>query len=241
MNRNMKKTIKTGIFVLIIIAIIIGIIVYQSVKNSNDDKNNNLNSLPALQYTEDEAQDFYTKKLIRFLNIFENDFHIKYKAITTSDDGTEKIRNEEFSKKGNDMAVYSMDDNERMVITKDYFYHINEENSLIYKFNNENNIDINMDVLFYSLEDINGAYVGNGNEELNSIKYYYEEYKMKKDNTILIKYYFDENTKIKYIKAYKDDLSVETLFEIETIENRTYDFMFNIGSDYKVVELDSEE
>ena len=234
MSKNMAKTLKVGIILLIILAIIIGIIIYN---NKKDEKKNEitLNNLPEVEYTEEEAKEFYTKKLIKYLDTFQNDFHLKYIAETTNEDGTEVVSNEEFSKKGNLAAIYYAETNQRIIIEKEYFYHIDEDNYLMYKLKNDNNLSANMDVLFYSLDSINSLFVRTGNEILNGEKYYFEEYKMEKDNTVLVRYYFDENDNIKYIKAYKENNKVQTFFTIEMLENRTYEFMFDMSDKYELV------
>lgn len=234
MSKNMAKTLKVGIILLIILAIIIGMIIYN---NKKDEKKNEitLNNLPEVEYTEEEAKEFYTKKLIKYLDTFQNDFHLKYIAETTNEDGTEVVSNEEFSKKGNLAAIYYAETNQRIIIEKEYFYHIDEDNYLMYKLKNDNNLSANMDVLFYSLDSINSLFVKTGNEILNGEKYYFEEYKMEKDNTVLVRYYFDENDNIKYIKAYKENNKVQTFFTIEMLENRTYEFMFDMSDKYELV------
>lgn len=234
MNKNMIKTLKIGIVLLIIIAIVIGIVV---LKNKENDKKNEItiNSLPDKEYTEEEAKEFYTKTLIKHLNTFQNDFHLKYIAETINEDGTKTVSNEEFSKKGDIVSIYNSDKNERIIIDDKYFYHIDEDNYVMYKLKNENNLNTNMDVLFYSLDSINNLFVKTGNEILNGEKIYFEEYKMEKDNTVLVRYYFDENDNIKYIKAYKEDEKIQTFFTIEMLENKTYDFMFDMSEKYRLV------
>ena len=53
---------------------------------------------------------------------------------------------------------------------------------------------------------INDNFVKTGNEVLNDVKYYFEEYTMDSDNSVLIRYYFDSDNNIKFIKAYKEDI-----------------------------------
>lgn len=234
MNKNMTKTLKIGIVLLVILAILILIFVFKN--NENKKKNEiTLNNLPNVEYNEEEAKEFYTKTLIKYLNTFQNDFHLKYKAETTNEDGTKVTSNEEFSKKGSLVSIYYSDKNQRLVIDKEYFYHFDEDNYFMYKLNNEGNLSTNMDVLFYTLDSINNLFVKTGNEILKGKKFYFEEYKMEKDNTVLVRYYFDENDNIKYIKAYKEDSQVQTFFTIEMLENKTYDFMFDMSDKYKLI------
>ena len=123
---------------------------------------------------------------------------------------------------------------------KDYFYHIYEDSATIYKVPITEPISTNMDVLFYSLESINDCFVKTGNEIIKEQKYYFEEYKMEKDNSVLVRYYFDNEDNLKYIKAYKENNKVQTLFEIQMLENRTYDFMFEMGDKYQHYEGELE-
>ncbi len=226
-NKKMKKTLKYALIILIIVAIIVVIALYQSNKKTEV----TLNNLPETQYTEDEAKEFYTKKLINYLDTFQNDFHMKYVAESTAEDGTVTTNNEEFSKKGDTIAIYSNDLNTRLIVEQDYFYHVYEDSATVYQVPITEPISTNMDVLFYSLESINDCFVKTGNEVLKDQTYYFEEYKMEKDNSVLIRYYFDDEDNLKYIKAYKEDSNVQTVFEIQMLENRTYDFMFDLSTD----------
>ena len=218
-NKKMKKTIKYALIILIIIAIIVVIALYQSNKKTEV----TLNNLPETQYTEDEAKEFYTKKLINYLDIFQNDFHLKYAVENTAEDGTVTTNNEEFSKKGDTIAIYSNDENTRLIVEPDRFYHVYEDSATIYEVPITEPISTNMDVLFYSLESINDCFVKTGNEVV-------------KDQT----YYFDGEDNIKYIKAYKEGSNVQSLFEIQMLENRTYDFMFEMGDKYQYYEGEVE-
>lgn len=231
MSKNMAKTLKIVIVLLIIIAIIIGIIIYINKKNEKV----SLNDLPELEYTEDEAKEFYTKTLIKHLSTFQNDFYLKYTVESISEDGTKTVTNEEFSKKGEIIAFYYPEKNQRIVIDNENFYHINENSNEIYKTENKENISNGMDILFYSLKSINNSFVKSGNEILNGEKYYFEEYTKENDKTVLLRYYFDENDNIKYIKSYKDNSRAQTFFTIEMLENRTYDFMFDMGDKYEIL------
>lgn len=236
MNKNIKKTLKCVVVILIVIAIVISIFVYKNIKKTEV----TLNNLPETQYTEDEAKEFYTKKLIKYLDTFQNDFHLKYVAENTAEDGTVTTNNEEFSQKGDAISIYSNDENTRLIVEKDYFYHIYEDSATIYKVPITEPISTNMDVLFYSLESINDCFVKTGNEIIKEQKYYFEEYKMEKDNSVLVRYYFDNEDNLKYIKAYKENNKVQTLFEIQMLENRTYDFMFEMGDKYQYYEGELE-
>lgn len=227
MNKNMKKTLKYAVIILVIIAVVIGILIYQSNKKTEV----TLNSLPETQYTEDQAKEFYTKKLIKYLDTFQNDFHMKYVVENTEEDGTATTHKEEFSKRGEAISIYSSDQNTRLIVEKDYFYHVYEDSATIYKVPIVEQIPTNMDILFYSLESINDCFVKTGNETLKDQKYYFEEYKMERDNSVLVRYYFDDEDNIKYIRAYKEGSNVQSIFEIQMLENRTYDFMFDLSTD----------
>lgn len=227
MNKNMKKALKYVVLILIIIAIIISIIVYQNNKKTEV----TLNNLPEEEYSEDEAKEFYTKKLIKYLDTFQNDFHMKYVVKNIEEDGTEITHNEEFSKRGDTISIFSNDLNTRLIVEQEYFYHIYEDSFTIYQIPITEPIPTNMDILFYSLESINDCFVKTGNEVINDQKYYFEEYKMEKDNSILVRYYFDNEDNLKYIKAYKEGSNVQSFFEVEMLENRTYDFMFDLSTD----------
>ena len=235
-NKKMKKTIKYALIILIIIAIIVVIALYKSNKKTEV----TLNNLPENQYTEEEAKEFYTKKLINYLDIFQNDFHLKYVVENTAEDGTVTTNNEEFSKKGDTIAIYSNDENTRLIVEPDRFYHVYEDSATIYEVPITEPISTNMDVLFYSLESINDCFVKTGNEVVKDQTYYFEEYKMEKDTSVLVRYYFDGEDNIKYIKAYKEGSNVQSLFEIQMLENRTYDFMFEMGDKYQYYEGEVE-
>ena len=56
-NKKMKKTIKYALIILIIIAIIVVIALYQS----NKETEVTLNNLPETQYTEEEAEEIFSK------------------------------------------------------------------------------------------------------------------------------------------------------------------------------------
>lgn len=236
MNKKMVKTLKIGVVILIIIAIIICIVI---LKNKDNERKNQvtIDNLPEVEYTEDEAKDFYTKNLIKHLDTFQNDFHIKYIAKSINEAGEELVSTEEFSKKGDRMAVYIAEDNFRIIIDKDYFYHVDENDYYIYKFKKEQNINTNMDVLFYSLKNINENFLKTGYEVLDDVKYYFEEYTMDSDDTVLIRYYFDADNNIKFIKAYKENSKVQTFMEIQMLEKIAYDFMFDMGDKYELVEV----
>ena len=236
MNKKMAKTLKIGVVILIIIAIIICVVIF---KNKENEKKNqvSIDNLPELEYTEDEAKDFYTKSLIKYLDTFQNDFHIKYIAKSINEEGEEIVSTEEFSKKGDRTAVYIEEENFRIIIDKDYFYHVDENEYYIYQFKKEQDINTNMDVLFYSLKNINDNFVKTGNEVLNDVKYYFEEYTMDSDNTVLIRYYFDSDNNIKFIKAYKEDSQVQTFIEVQMLEKKVYDFMFDMSDKYELVEV----
>lgn len=239
MNKKMVKTLKFGLIILIIVAIIICIVI---LKNKDNERKNQvtIDNLPELEYTEDEAKAFYTKSLIQHLDTFQNDFHIKYIAKSINEDGEEVISTEEFSKKGDRRALYIEEENYRVIIEKDYFYHVDENEYYIYQFKKAQDINTNMDVLFYSLKEINENFVRTGNEVLNDVKYYFEEYTMDSDNAVLIRYYFDSNNNIKFIKAYKEDSKVQTFIEVQMLEKTAYDFMFDMGEKYELVEVDTK-
>lgn len=231
MKKNKVKTLKIVIIILVILAIIIGITIYKNIENEKKNEIT-LDNLPKLDYTEDQAKEFYSKKLIKYLSTFQNDFHFKYTAEGVNEDGTEGTVKEEYSKKGNLVSIYYADSNQRIVIDNEYIYHYEEDNYIVYRLKNEKNINTNADVLLYSLDSINKLFVKTGNEIINNEKYYFEEYKMEKDNTILVRYYFDSDDNIKYIKAYKENSKFQTFFTVEMLENRTYDFMFDMSDRY---------
>lgn len=238
MNKNMKKTLKIGIVLLIIIAIIVALIIYK-IYEDNKNKEITLNNLPELQYTEEQAKEFYTKTLIEYLEAFQNEFHIKYIAETTSEDGEKTTRTEEISKKGEKVAVYYQDTNDRVVIDNKIIYYVDEDNYTVARVKNGQELNTNIDMFFYSLESINDCFVKTGNEILNDVKYYFEEYEMERDNSILIRYYFDENNNMKYIKTYKENSQVQTFFTIEMFEKRIFDFMFDLSDKYEMYDSDS--
>lgn len=238
MNKNMKKALKIGIILLIIIAIIITIIV---VKNKANEKNNqiSLDNLPKPLYTEEEEKEFYTKTLIKHLSTFQNDFHIKYKLEMTDNKGNVTVSNEEFSKKGEMTSTYYSEKSQRILADSKYYYYVDEDNKIIYKVNRTENKNTNMDILFYSLSSLNDAFVTLGYEILNSEKYYFEEYKMQSKDDVLIRYYFDENENIKFVKTYQENSNEQAFYTIEMLENKTYDFMFDMSNTYQIVTEES--
>jgi len=231
MNKKMKKLLKRMIIVLIIIAIILGIIIYNNRENKNEITNQS-----GLLYTEDEAKNFYTKVLIKYLDTFQNDFHIKYKAETIKEDGEKLVNTEEFSKKGNITSLYFEEENVRMLLDGENMYNIDENNYYIFKLNKEEEeINTNMDVLFYTLVSINDNFVNLGRETIKDVNYYFEEYTMATDKFVLVRYYFDEDNNIKFIKKYKENSKEQTLMEILMLEDRTYDFMFDMSDRYNAI------
>lgn len=238
MNKNMKKTLKIGLILLVIIAIIITIIV---LKNKSNEKKNEitLNNLPQPLYTEEEEKEFYTKTLIKYLNAFQNDFHIKYKLEITDSNGKVTESNEEFSKKGDITSNYYSEKNQRLLVDGKYCYYVDEDNSVIYKLNRTQNNDTSLNILFYTLDSLNKAFETMGYEILNGEKYYFEEYKMPNSDDTLIRYYFDSDDNIKYVKTYSENSKEQAFYTIEMLENRTYDFMFDMSDRYRLLTEDS--
>lgn len=236
MNKKMKKTLKIVLVILIILALILGFVFYR-MRLKEKAEEITLDNLPELEYTEDQAKEFYSKKLIKHLDTFKNGFHIKYTGETVDEKGEILTFVEEFSKKGDMLSLYKEDENYRILIDNNYFYHVDENEFNIYQFKKEDKISLNMDVLFYSLDSINSNFVSTGNEILDDGTYYFEEYRMEKDNTVLVRYYFDNDDNIKFIKAYKDNSSVQTFIEVQSLEKKTYEFMFDMSERYEVVEF----
>jgi len=236
MNKKMKKTLKIVLVVLIILALILGFVFYKMAMKEKA-KEITLDNLPELEYTEDQAKEFYSKKLIKYLETFKNGFHIKYTAETVDEKGETLTSVEEFSKKGDMSSLYNEEENYRILIDNNYFYHVDENEFYIYQFKKDDKFGLNMDVLFYSLDSINSNFLSTGNETLESGTYYFEEYRMEKDNTVLVRYYFDNEDNIKFIKAYKDNSSVQTFIEIQSLEKKTYEFMFDMSERYELVDF----
>lgn len=237
MNKKGKKFLKRIIIVLLIILAILIFFVYREKMNNSEIT---IDNLPQKVYTEENSKDFYTKALVKYLDVFQNDFHIKYLAETTDENGKKTESREEFSKKGNVSALYLESENDRMVFNDKYFYHVNEDEMLVTEMPNDGTIGTKMDVLFYSLESINRNFVKTGNEEIAGSDYYYEEYKMATVENTLVRFYFDADKNMKYIKAYKSDDSMQIFYTIEMLEKETYDFMFDLSNKYTIYEIGSD-
>lgn len=224
----MKKHLKILIGAAVIIAIIL-IIVLVVVKQNGGNKNNN-----AANQTEQNIVS--TKKIMNYIDIINKDYYMKYKTTTTDESGKTTVLNAEYAIKSDKVVVNDLDTLTTTLATKDATYYILHDNKtvLVYPIAQQNQEGALEMKRGYTKQFFESAFVGTGSEDIDGVQYYYEEYNNASQGGT-VKYYFDSNDKIKYIRNIVD--TGKQLTEVLEISNNIYDELFKIPSDYKQYDM----
>jgi len=192
-----------------------------------------------LAYTEEEAQNFYSKKIIKYMDIFKNNFFLKYEVENTDKTGKVTKYNEEYSVDSGIISIYNVEKMERIVIKESTLYYVNIPKKTV----SETNINMQLSdlvandiskILFTSLATINNSFSTIGYEDVKGTRYYYEEYNITNSTMQKARYYFDNEDTLKHIKVFYEN-GVVSLITFERIDDRAYDFSFTIPEDYRFI------
>ena len=227
-KNNLSKIIFMAIILLIVIAIII-------VSNILENKNK-----PAeYRYTEEQAQQFYSKKLINYLDFFQTEMNMEYKVINKDKDGKLVESEEIYTKTSEIEAVYIPKKFVRMLITDEFYYYVDENLNMVYKYDMVDDFFINMSVLPRTLEEINSNYLTDGKETYKDVNYYYEQYKINNNDNIRANYYFDEFDNLKLIKIINVEKNSETICEINSLIKGATSDLLDLESSYETINMTS--
>ncbi|MCL2859540.1 MAG: hypothetical protein FWF46_02995 [Oscillospiraceae bacterium] len=236
---NVKLLVIGGILVLTIFVIWFF--------NGRNNKNNSNENFPTenLAYTEEEAQSFYSKKIIKYIDTFKGSFFMSYLVENTDKNGKVTSYNEEYSvdRDSGAISIYEVDSFQRILIKGQTMYYVDINNKTVTVVDSGTELQQYVDdqfgkMLFTSLNDVNRAFSTMGNEEVNGVNFYFEEYNITDSTATKVRYYFDDNDNIKYMKIFYDN-GIVSLLTVNTIDTQIHDSSFTIPDDYTFITQNS--
>jgi len=240
MNTSNVKLLIIGVILVLTIFVI-------WLFNGRGNKSNSNEIFPSenLAYTEEEAQSFYSKKIIKYIDTFKGNFFLKYLVENTDKTGKQTSYNEEYSvdRDSGTISIYEADSFTRIVIKGQTMYYVDMNNKTVTVIDTNTQLQQYVDdqfgkILFTSLNDVNRAFSTTGYEEINGVNSYFEEYNVTDSTATKVRYYFDGDGNLKYMKIFYDN-GVVSVLTFDEIDAQTNDNSFTIPSDYTFITQDS--
>ena len=222
----MKKKLKISIAICVVIVVILLIIL--AVLNRKDENNNNETTNNVVEQTPIST----TRKLSNYIDLINGDYYMKYKTQTTNESGEPEEITAEYAISNDKMVLNYEEYLTTTLVTKECTYYIMHETKNIVKYP----IDEASQQGFsgfqraYTMEFFESNFLGTGTEDINGVAYYYEEYSDNSAADAKIRYYFDENNQMKYIKNINS--TSEELTEIIELSDRINKELFELPEGY---------
>ena len=230
---KIKEKIKIGIIIFIIIAIILTVILIVISKKNNENIINNIANLTKAEMNA-KTPILTTKKLYNYIDMLQSGYYMKYKTQADLGNGEKQDLTAEMAITKDKMAINNQEYLTSYITTLEGIYYISHSEKIVLKYANSTGTVENtfVDLLSgYSREVFDDNFVSTGTEKIEDEEYYYEEYKEVSD-TSKIRYYFDENDIIRYIKTIASN--EESLIQILELSGDVDETLFEIPKDYEV-------
>jgi len=226
-----KKKLKILIIILIVLFIIFLIALLSNKKEEKEQIQNIISN-----NTQDNIVS--TKKFMKYVDIVSGNYYMKYVMPLENENGELEDCTAEVCVKGENIALNLYEKNLSVVKKDSKLYYIMHDQKLVTISSIKNGTSYNIDAykINMSKKAIDNSFITTGMEKINDVKYYYEEYNANDDNETKLRYYFDGEDNLVYIKVISKD-EPETITKIEEISSKTYDQMFEIPSQYSQTEL----
>lgn len=221
----MKKSLKIGIIICVVIVIILLVVLAVLNKKPEENVNNQVNNVV-------QQPIVTTKKIAKYVDIINKDYYMKYKTNTKDNNGEPVTITAEYAVSNDRISLNYQEYLTTTLITKECTYYIMHESKSIVKYP----IDEKSQQGFsgfqrgYTQQLFETNFLGTGTEDIEGVAYYYEEYKDNATEGNKIRYYFDENDSIKYIKNITS--SSEELTEILQLNNEIKEELFELPKGY---------
>ena len=228
----MKKKIR----ILIIILIVAFIILLSVLLNMKKDENQDVQSIIENISKTDVVS---TKKFMKYIDIVSGDYYMKYVIKLENEQGELEDYTIEVTIKDEDFAMLVAQENLSIIKKGNKVYYVMHDNKTVISGPvDTSTLNINGYKLNASKKLIDDSFVTTGMEKIgdDEISYYYEEYTLNAEDNTNIRYYFDNEDNLVYIKTI-DSNGDEAIMKLERLEAKAYDAMFDIPSSYTQSEI----
>lgn len=222
----MKKNLKIGIAICAVIVVIL--LITLAVLNKKPEESNNTLTNNVTEKTPITT----TLKLSKYIDIISGDYYMKYKTRTDGHDGEPEEITTEYAISKEKIVLNYEEALTTTLITKEGTYYIVHQNKSIIKYP----IDEESQKGFvgfnraYTQEFFEKNFLRTGTEDIDGVAYYYEEYSDNSSEGAKIRYFFDNNDNIKYIKNINS--TNEELSEILELSDRVNPELFELPKGY---------
>lgn len=240
MNTNNVKLLIMGVILVLTIFVI-----WFFNGRGNKSSSNEIFPTENLAYTEEEAQNFYSKKIIKYIDTFKGSFFMSYLVENTDKDGKVTSYNEEYSvdRDSGAISIYEVDTFQRIIIKGQTMYYVDINNKTVTVVDAGTDLQQYVDdqfgkMLFTSLNDVNRAFSTMGYEEINGVNSYFEEYNITDSTATKVRYYFDDDDNLKCMKIFYSN-GIVSVLTFDTIDTQIRDNSFTVPDDYTFITQDS--
>lgn len=223
----MKKKLKIGIAICIVIVVILLVVLAVLNKKPEESNNNTFNN----NITE-KTPIATTLKLSKYIDIISGDYYMKYKTTTVGHEGEPEEITAEYAISKDKIVLNYEEYASTNLLTKEGAYYIlhSDKKILKYPIDEESQKGFMGFNRAYTQEFFEKNFLRTGTEDIDGVAYYYEEYSDNSAEGSKIRYFFDKNDEIKYIKNINS--TSEELSEILELSDRINPELFELPKGY---------
>ena len=234
----MKKSIKISIIICVIIALVL--IVLLVVVNNNKPEYSTVvtNHNQVMANIIENTPIANSRKMSKYIDILSsNNYYMKTQEKSVNENGETETLTTENAVTIDKMVINYEEKMTTLLMTKEATYYMLHENRILQKYSISEGEQAGFSGfnMRYSRAFFEQNFKGTGTEDIEDIPYYYEEYSANLGDDSKIRYYFDNNDQLIYIKNITKD--GQTLTEVIELSDNIRDELFERPQDYMVYDI----
>lgn len=231
----MKDKLKIGIVVGIVITILLIIALIAVNRNNKATTDQTTNKTNVVERTPIST----SRKMARYVDIISKDYYMECKEV--DDSGEEVLM--EYATLGEKMVIHNENTITTILVTQDASYYILHGEKIILKYAvnptaQQNLVGIKRG---YTQELLAQNFRGTGTEEVKGVGYYYEDYSDNTTENNILRYYFDEDDRLRFIKIISTQDSTEELIEVLELHGNVDETLFELPDGYQEIDASTLE